>query len=206
MALYIFILSCLHFINRHHAQKSRASGYCYVADCVLAILALRKPPLGSPFPSRKPRIMYLDLDLHFSDAVSESFYKSCTPGAIPQVLTLSIHHSSIGFFPPSPLASLPDPKSPAFDPFTLSIPLCQGASSATFKRIWHIVEDIKKIFDPNFIIVQCGADGLAGDPCGVWNWRNGLEEGDMGWCINKLTQNWAGKLLLLGGGTGLPCI
>ncbi len=28
--------------GRHHAQKSAASGFCYVADCVLAILAMRR--------------------------------------------------------------------------------------------------------------------------------------------------------------------
>lgn len=61
---------------RHHAQKSNASGFCYVADCVLAILALKRPePLeGNALCFTKPRIMYLDLDLHFSDAVSQTFY------------------------------------------------------------------------------------------------------------------------------------
>jgi histone deacetylase 8 len=69
-------------VNRHHAQKSHASGFCYVADCVLAILALKRPL--NP-PSRKPRVMYLDLDVHFSDAVSQAFY-SPNPSVTPQVL------------------------------------------------------------------------------------------------------------------------
>jgi histone deacetylase 8 len=80
--------------GRHHARKDQASGFCYVADCILAILALKRyipPSLPSSerdhqnIISRKPRIMYLDLDLHFSDAVSEAFY-SPTSSIIPQIL------------------------------------------------------------------------------------------------------------------------
>jgi hypothetical protein len=72
--------------SRHHAQKSHASGFCYVADCVLAILALRRiPPSPSTVPARRSRVMYLDLDLHFSDAVSHAFHNP-TLTAVSQVL------------------------------------------------------------------------------------------------------------------------
>lgn len=64
---------CL-IISRHHAEKARASGFCYVADCVLAILSLKRT-VPSLSPTQKSRVMYLDLDLHFSDAVSQAFYK-----------------------------------------------------------------------------------------------------------------------------------
>lgn len=176
-------------IRRHHAHKSKASGFCYVADIVLALLALKKPTPSIP----KPRIMYLDLDLHFSDGVSKAFHNTNS-----QILTLSLHHSSPGFFPASPLASLPDPSSPDFDPFTLSIPLKQGASNATYKRIWDLVERTRAAFDPDYVVVQCGADGLAGDPYAILNWSLG-GEGSMGWCLEKVVA-WPGRKLLLGGG------
>lgn len=72
---------------RHHASKSRASGFCYVADCVLAILALKsiprspssKPP-GEP-AKPLPRVFYLDLDLHFSDVVASAFTSFTSHGA-----------------------------------------------------------------------------------------------------------------------------
>ena len=78
---------------RHHAQKSHASGFCYVADCVLAILALRRIP--APVPAQRSRVMYLDLDLHFSDAVSHAFHH---PGAraLSQVL---VRNSSVCAWP-----------------------------------------------------------------------------------------------------------
>ncbi|KAF8804773.1 Arginase/deacetylase [Phlegmacium glaucopus] len=191
--------------GRHHARKSCASGFCYVADCILAILAIKRgtplnllvpPPLATV--SKKPRIMYLDLDLHYSDAVSDAFYAPIS-SAPPQILTLSIHHSSPGFFPPSARAQLPNVSSPEFDPLTLSIPLRRGASNTTYARIWPIVEHIKETLLPDYIVVQCGVDALAGDPCATFNWSLGNCEGSLGWCIQRIL-DWPGKKLLLGGG------
>lgn len=86
-----------------------------------------------------------------------------------------------------------------FDPFSLSLPLRQGASNATFARVWPIIERVRSIFKPDYVVVQCGVDGLAGDPCATWNWSLG-GEGSMGWCLARIIENWPGKKLLLGGG------
>lgn len=185
---------------RHHAQKSQASGFCYVADCVLAILALkRSSALVGGLSIPKPRIMYLDLDLHFSDGVSQAFASSSTP-LTSQVLTFSIHHAAPGFFPASPLADLSDPSNTSFDPFTLSLPLARGASNATFAQIWPSVERVREAFKPHYVVVQCGVDGLAGDPYAIWNWSLGGAEGSLGWCIERICNTWSCQTLLLGGG------
>ncbi|KAH7882445.1 hypothetical protein F5I97DRAFT_1987421, partial [Phlebopus sp. FC_14] len=182
--------------GRHHAQKARASGFCYVADCILAILSLKRA-LPSTAPARKPRVMYLDLDLHFSDAVSQAFHNASSTTS--QVLTFSIHHISPGFFPVSCLSTLPDTDDPGFDPFTLSLPLKSGASNRTFARIWPIVEGVRDLFEPDFVIIQCGVDGLAGDPMATWNWcLDGL--GSLGWYVGEIADHWPGKKLFLGGG------
>ncbi|KLO16512.1 histone deacetylase 8 [Schizopora paradoxa] len=187
--------------GRHHAQKTHASGFCYVADCILAILAFKKAPIPAPMGAqRKSRIMYLDLDLHFSDAVTQCFYNASQSRSMPQVLTLSVHYDSPGFFPPSLYSGFPDPKSENFDPLSLSLPLQRGASASTYTRIWHIIEDVQGAFDPDFVIVQCGVDGLAGDPCGMFNWSIDNREGDMAWCIDQVVNKWNRRTLLLGGG------
>ncbi|KAF7291897.1 Hist-deacetyl domain-containing protein [Mycena indigotica] len=180
--------------GRHHAKKERAEGFCYVADCVLALMAMRR--MVQP-GQRKPRIMYLDLDLHFSDGVSQAFHQ--TSSTSPHILTFSIHHTAPGFYPTSPLAHLPTPNS---DPFTLSLPLQQGASNRTFFRAWRCVELIHTTFDPDLIVLQCGVDSLAGDPCAIFNWSLGpiSEEGSLGWCVSRVVNHWRGKKLLLGGG------
>jgi len=142
--------------------------------------------------------MYLDLDLHFSDAVSHAFYHPHSTAA-SQVLTLSVHHAAPGFFPASSLSALPDTQDASFDPFTLSLPLQRGASCKTFLRVWPIVEKIKDTFQPDFIVVQCGVDGFAGDPMATWNWSIG-GPGSLGWCVERIVHGWSGKKLLLGGG------
>ncbi|CAN0266767.1 unnamed protein product [Laminaria digitata] len=48
----------------HHAKKSEASGFCYVNDCVLAILELLKT---------HQRVLYIDIDIHHGDGVEVRF-------------------------------------------------------------------------------------------------------------------------------------
>jgi histone deacetylase 8 len=147
--------------------------------------------LGNSSPA-KPKVLYIDLDLHFADGVCEAFKSMSHSNSGPsQVLTLSIHYCGSGFFPASPLAELPNPLS-NMDPYTLSIPLKQGCSGTTLRDVWvHMVEPIKDAFfghtslsdtcggsvglnshlpgELQFVVLQCGVDGLAGDPCAIWN-------------------------------------
>ncbi|KAH9979778.1 histone deacetylase 8 [Russula compacta] len=182
--------------GRHHAHKSLASGFCYVNDCVLALLVLRRAspsPVLSSNPCsfrKKSRVMYLDLDVHYG------------AGARGQVLTLSIHHAGLGFFPASEHSALPDISSAGFDPFALSLPLHAGASCATFARIWRTVDRLLEAFAPDYIVLQCGVDGLAEDPIGVWNWSLG-GEGGLAWCVQRVL-DFSAKVLLLGGGGYSP--
>ena len=46
----------------HHAKESKASGFCYVNDCVLAIKELLKA---------HSRVLYIDIDFHHGDGVEE---------------------------------------------------------------------------------------------------------------------------------------
>ena len=147
--------------------------------------------------------MYIDLDLHHGDGVADAFAnKSRSRRIFPQVLTLSIHHTAPGFYPAGLLADITPVDTS--DPFTLSIPLKAGASAATFAQIWAAVEKIRASFIPEYVIVQCGVDGLAGDPCAKWNWCIDRHiEGSLGWCIERILKYNRGTLLL-GGGMYLP--
>jgi histone deacetylase 1/2 len=60
----------------HHAKKSEASGFCYINDCVLAILELL---------TKYERVLYLDIDIHHGDGVEEAFFTT------DRVLTCSFH-------------------------------------------------------------------------------------------------------------------
>ncbi len=46
----------------------------------------------------------------------------------------------------------------------LNLPLAPGAADAQFLRAWDKAERFLDAAQPEFFILQCGADGLAGDP------------------------------------------
>ena len=77
----------------HHAKRQEASGFCYVNDCVLAILELLK---------KHQRVLYIDIDVHHGDGVEEAFFTS------DRVFTCSLHKFKVSS--PSTRTSSPAPE------------------------------------------------------------------------------------------------
>lgn len=65
---------------------------------------------------------------------------------------------------------------------------------------------MKDAYGPDYVLVQCGVDGLAGDPCAVWNWSLDDGKGSLGWCLARIVNEWRGRKLILGGGTSLDLV
>ncbi|KAI9141119.1 hypothetical protein BKA69DRAFT_1167001 [Paraphysoderma sedebokerense] len=165
--------------GRHHGKKAQASGYCYINDIVLAITELLK---------RFSRVMYIDMDLHHGDGVEEAFLFS------NKVLTMSFHRFGVGFFPGT--GSETSTGSGKGKNYSINIPLQPGLSGGTLKQIFHdIVTPARMNFKPQAVVVQCGADGLAGDPNKEWN----LDIENFGSCLRTVL-DWNTPTLLLGGG------
>lgn len=192
--------------GRHHAQRDKASGFCYVADIVLGMMLLAKEGRAvddsAKGKQRRPRVMYIDLDLHHGDGVAKAFHSpthfsdTVKRQRAPQILTLSVHHSSQTFFPaPTPLPA-PDTSSP----FTLSLPLAAYPSAATYQRVFvDCVEPIRTAFAPDYVVLQLGADGLPGDPIGQYGAWSIDGSGGMVWYAQRV-QSWDLPLCVLGGG------
>ena len=70
----------------HHARKQEASGFCYINDIVICIVALLR---------YYQRILYIDIDVHHGDGVEEAFYST------NRVMTVSFHQFGDDFFPGS---------------------------------------------------------------------------------------------------------
>lgn len=169
----------------------------------------RLPAVSMQSKPRKPRIMYLDLDVHEGDGVHQAFLspthfsptpstQSKRPPRIPQILTLSIHHHSRTFFPPhKPFSGLPSPSTP--HPFTLSIPLHAYPGPSTYATIWSSVVRVKEAFDPDYVVLQLGVDGLPGDRVGQYGAWSVHGEGGVGWCVQQVKE-WGVPLVVLGGG------
>lgn len=124
----------------HHGRPDRASGFCYFNDPVFAIKTLLDEGLD--------RVMYVDLDAHHGDGVEDAF---C---ADQRVLTLSIHEA--GRWPYSGSES---------GESSINLPVPSGINDSEFEYLVDgLVVPVAESFDPQAIVICCGADCLAGDP------------------------------------------
>lgn len=133
----------------HHAGRDHAAGFCVFNDCGVAVEYLRHK-------YGLQRIAYVDIDAHHGDGVFYGFEDD------PDLLFADIHEDGRFLYPGTGAASETG-KGPAAGT-KLNIPLPPGAGDAEFEEVWPQVESYIEQARPEFIIMQCGADSLAGDP------------------------------------------
>ncbi|PWN50768.1 hypothetical protein IE53DRAFT_386909 [Violaceomyces palustris] len=136
----------------HHAKKREASGFCYVNDIVLAILELLRTHL---------RVLYIDIDIHHGDGVEEAFYTT------DRVMTASFHKFG-DFFPGT--GDVRDIGMKRGKGYSVNVPLRDGIGSFEFGNLFRpIIQHIMDWYQPGAVVLQCGADSLAGDKLGCFN-------------------------------------
>ncbi len=133
----------------HHAHRDRASGFCVFNDCGVAIEVLRRE-----FSIR--RIAYVDIDAHHGDGVFYAYESD------PDVIFADIHEDGRYLFPGTGSAS--ETGKGTGKGHKLNIPLPPGADDERFFQVWPRVLAFVRQERPEFILLQCGADSLQGDP------------------------------------------
>ncbi|KHN21123.1 Histone deacetylase 9 [Glycine soja] len=137
----------------HHAKKCEASGFCYINDLVLGILELLK---------YHARVLYIDIDVHHGDGVEEAFYFT------DRVMTVSFHKYGDSFFPGTGDAKEIGEREGKF--YAINVPLKDGIDDSSFTRLFKtIISKVVETYQPGAIVLQCGADSLAGDRLGCFN-------------------------------------
>ena len=162
----------------HHAKRAEASGFCYVADCVLGILKLLE---------RYQRVMYIDIDIHHGDGVEEAFFTS------DRVLTVSFHKYG-NYFPGT--GNISDIGKGRGKHYSVNVPLKDGMDDASYTTLFkNVVDRCFEWYRPEAILFQSGADSLTGDRLGTFNLTlSGHAE-----CLKRV-QGYGVPLLLVGGG------
>ncbi|KAI0796411.1 histone deacetylase RPD3 [Irpex lacteus] len=136
----------------HHAKKREASGFCYINDIVLGILELLR---------YFPRVLYIDIDCHHGDGVEEAFYTT------DRVMTCSFHKFG-EYFPGT--GTQEDRGRGRGKGYAVNVPLKDGITDEAFKSVFEpVIAKIAEVFQPSAIVLQCGADSLAGDKLGCFN-------------------------------------
>ncbi|KAI9015613.1 histone deacetylase 2 [Hyaloraphidium curvatum] len=162
----------------HHARKGEAAGFCYVNDIVLAILELLRV---------HQRVLYIDIDVHHGDGVEEAFY--CTD----RVMTVSFHKYG-EFFPGT--GSIADTGAGPGRNYSVNVPLNSGIDDESYKAVFvPVMDKVMEYFAPGAVVLQCGADSLAGDRLGVFN----LSMQGHAHCVEYM-KSFNVPLLVLGGG------
>ena len=133
----------------HHAGREHAAGFCVFNDCGIAIEHLRRTHGLS-------RIAYVDIDAHHGDGVFYGFEDD------PDLIFADVHEDG-RFLYPGTGASNETGKGAATGT-KLNIPMPPGAGDDEFDEAWHLVESYVDNSAPEFILLQCGADSLDGDP------------------------------------------
>ena len=158
----------------HHGRSDRASGFCYLNDPVLGILAWLDQGLE--------RIVYLDIDAHHGDGVQDTFAGDA------RVLTISVHEA--GRWPGTGAAD--DRAGGAARNF----PVPAGFNDSEMGCLLHdAFLPLIRAHRPQALFLQCGADALEEDPLSRLCLSNNAH-----WAVVDAVHALAPRLIVTGGG------
>ena len=169
----------------HHAARDRAAGFCVFNDCGVVIEWLRRQ-------WGLKRVAYVDIDAHHGDGVFYAFEDD------PGVIIADVHEDGRYLYPGT--GARHETGRGAAEGTKLNLPLPPGADDAAFAGAWEQAMTHLERFEPEFFILQCGADSLEGDP--ITHLRlsaaaHGRAAADIAGLADRLGH---GRVLALGGG------
>ncbi len=169
----------------HHARRNAAAGFCALNDCGVAIEFLARE-------HHLTRIAYVDIDAHHGDGVFYAFESD------PVLIFADLHEDGRYLYPGSGDARETGRGDAAGT--KLNIPMPPDADDEQFMRAWQRVEEFIDAARPEFILFQCGADSLAGDPLTHLRYSSAAH-GHAARSLCALADRHAhGRLLAMGGG------
>ena len=170
----------------HHAKRNSAGGFCIFNDIGIIITTAKKK-------YNLNRICYVDIDAHHGDGVYYEFEND------PTVFIADIHEDGHFLYPGTGSKSetgLGDAKNTK-----LNIPLGPNSGDTEFIDAFKKVEEfIESNAKPELIILQCGTDGIRGDPLTHLQYSSNAHR----YAAEKLHiishKYCGGKIIALGGG------
>jgi len=133
----------------HHARRNTGAGFCVFNDCGVVIDTLREK-----YGIR--RVAYVDIDVHHGDGLYYPYESD------PEVFVADIHEDGRFLYPGTGDAG--ETGKGQAEGTKLNVPMAPGAGDAQFLREWERVVEFLRRSKPEFIVFQCGADSLDGDP------------------------------------------
>jgi len=169
----------------HHARPGAAAGFCVFNDVGVAIATLLAV-------YGLERIAYVDVDAHHGDGVYYAFE------ADPRVWIADIHQDGRTLYPGTGAAA--ETGLGEAMGTKRNLPQSPGADDTAFYAAWEEVEAHVARARPQFVLFQCGADSLGGDPLTTMGFTEEAHAHAAA-RLRALADRFAdGRLLALGGG------
>ena len=169
----------------HHARRDSAAGFCVFNDCGIAIETLR-------LQYGLQRIAYVDIDAHHGDGVFYSFEDD------PELVFADLHEDGRVLYPGTGAAE--ETGSGRARGTKLNIPMPPESGDEQFYPAWQQVEDFVDKQAPEFILFQCGADSIAGDPITHLRYTPAAHRHAAQRLKRLAERHCQGRLLAMGGG------
>ncbi|TAK80047.1 MAG: acetoin utilization protein AcuC [Betaproteobacteria bacterium] len=169
----------------HHARRGSAAGFCVFNDIGVLIETLRAE-------HGVRRIAYVDIDVHHGDGVYYEFEHD------PHLIVVDIHEDGRFLYPGTGASH--ETGAGAAQGTKLNLPLAPGADDAQFFRAWEHAERFLARFEPQFFILQCGADSLADDPLAHLRFTPAAHRHAVRRLRLLAEQHAQGRLMAFGGG------
>ena len=169
----------------HHARRDSAAGFCVFNDCGVAIETLRAV-------HDLHRVAYVDIDAHHGDGVFYAFEDD------PDLVFADLHEDGRYLYPGTGGAE--ETGSGAGQGMKLNLPMDMQAGDEAFFAAWDRAESFVDAHAPEFILLQCGADSIAGDPITHLQYTPAAHAHAARRLCALADRHCQGRLLALGGG------
>jgi acetoin utilization protein AcuC len=169
----------------HHAARDGAAGFCVFNDCGVAITHLRRA-------HGLKRIAYVDIDAHHGDGVFYAFESD------PDLLFADLHEDGRYLYPGTGRSQ--ETGSGPAQGTKLNIPMQPGSTDVDFDAIWPQVIEYLEAGQPEFILLQCGADSVGGDPLTHMQYSPEVHARATGSLCDLADRLGHGRVVAMGGG------
>jgi acetoin utilization protein AcuC len=169
----------------HHARRHIAAGFCVFNDCGVAIEYLRHK-------YKIHRIAYVDIDAHHGDGVFYSFEND------PELIFADLHEDGRFLYPGT--GTVTETGAGAAKGTKLNIPMPPQSDDDAFMQAWELVEQLLIQQGAEFILLQCGADSIKGDPITHMEYSEKAHAHATERLCKLANEMCGGKLVAMGGG------
>jgi acetoin utilization deacetylase AcuC-like enzyme len=174
----------------HHAERSRAMGFCFFNN--VAIAAAHARTLGAG------RIAIVDYDVHHGNGTQHLFERD------PSVLYVSAHQHP--YYPGTGAAD--EVGLGSGEGFTVNLPIESGATDGDYRVVFdEVILPVLRLFKPDLVLVSAGFDAHERDPLATMRLTSGCF-GAMVTSLRRVAEETCeGRMVLVTeGGYDLPAL